>query len=319
MRMELRSMITVIAGCGLVCGLQAQAIEMHGKDFNNQGGYYQDRQGQWLAINPNSGLRTTYATTPFTGSQGMYDITLHGVGEEDGQAEYKVWVGGDLVGEFQCPSTAEAFEEGPDFNGTWDSVMVSNGEEIKVQSWVDSAVIGGSWEYCRARWSKIVFSPVEITADPTAIVSPEDGAVLTMGETITLEGSGTDLFWQYDANSDQLGVQDIDSGATVEFTVPTNVDDPWEITLILSGAGGTVETTYNLEDQTGVRRDMVTAQRRQVRGSYARLFSVGGACLGQVRIEATGAQMLPDHIAQGVYYLVTADGVRQRVVHQPIR
>lgn len=79
------------------------------------------------------------------------------------------------------------------------------------------------------------------------ILSPT-GPDLVKGATYELEGSGSELVWYYDANSDGKGRLLIDTGATVLFTAPTDVTGANTLKLILQGAGGEVTRTFGLTE-----------------------------------------------------------------------
>ncbi|MBD3393367.1 MAG: hypothetical protein GF418_14670 [Chitinivibrionales bacterium] len=70
------------------------------------------------------------------------------------------------------------------------------------------------------------------------ITSPEDGIVFVADSTYTLTGTGTDLEWSYDANSDGTGEVSIGGGESVEFTVPNNVTGAKTIDIFLRGSDG---------------------------------------------------------------------------------
>ncbi len=92
--------------------------------------------------------------------------------------------------------------------------------------------------------------PGDDPVTPTEIIAPESGVAIVMGATIMLSGAGENLSWSYDANSDKKGEIAIGSGEQEEFTVPTDVESPLEITIILEGDGGRVMETYQLVTET---------------------------------------------------------------------
>jgi len=119
-------------------------------------GFYLDK-GKWAAINPN---QRKEASVKFIApaSNGRYRITLHAVGENDGNCSYEVLLGGRTVGTFTCPPSREMFEEGPPFNATWSDVAVNEGELVEVRAKIAS---NDGKEFSRARWSKIVFAAID--------------------------------------------------------------------------------------------------------------------------------------------------------------
>jgi hypothetical protein len=234
-----------------------ESVSIDALDFDNRGDFYID--GKYLAIDPMSDSdKSGTATEPFDGVDGTYDITFYGVGEEDGESMYELYIDNVLIGEYQVAQTSEAFAEGSAYNETWTDVAVNNGDIIKVVATAHSngtipesgAPGGHAWS--RARWYRIDLDPSDgsggTTPEPTAIVEPASGTTLVMGSTVTLKGTGTNLSWAYDANSDGLSEIVIGSGQEVSFEVPTGITGPMELTLILRGSGGTVDRTYSLTE-----------------------------------------------------------------------
>ncbi|MBD3392838.1 MAG: hypothetical protein GF418_12095 [Chitinivibrionales bacterium] len=112
---------------------------------------------------------------------------------------------------------------------------------------------------------------------PTVIESPAEGTSLVMGSTITLEGTGDNLSWSYDANSDGEGNVSIGTGNTAEFEVPTGVDDPKTITITAVGDGGSASRTYDLLDQGVTVVYDIDGFRRQHRSkSTAAFYTLDG-------------------------------------------
>lgn len=93
-----------------------------------------------------------------------------------------------------------------------------------------------------------------------AILEPARGSQLQMDSTVELIGTGTNLTWSYDANSDGLGIQTIGSGNNILFRVPTGVTGEKVLILILSGDEGTDTVTYSLtEGSEGTAAPQITA------------------------------------------------------------
>jgi hypothetical protein len=140
--------------------------------------------------------------------------------------------------------------------------------------------------------------------DPTSIVEPAAGTLLVMGSTITLRGEGTNLSWEYDANSDKKSRIAIGSGAEVSFTVPTDVVSPLEITIFCKGDGGEVSRLYQLSDETSI----LTGRRGAGRATNrpAAYFALDGT-----RIDAEDIRNNP-HTVHGVY--IEVRGAKARVL-----
>ena len=136
---------------------KARALTMNAIEFPLAGsGYYNDR-GKWLAINPDR-HKQAKATAPFPFANGSYHVTLHAVGESDGQSTFQVFVNDEQVGDFKCPLGTEQFEEGAKFNRTWKNVEVNVGDVVEVRSQIASA---DGQEWSRARWARLSFVPAD--------------------------------------------------------------------------------------------------------------------------------------------------------------
>lgn len=124
--------------------------------FENSQGYYIDK-GKWLAINPDKNKQAK-ARTWFPYPSGKYDITLHVVGEPDGQSTFQVAIGETKIGDFTAPLGTHTFEEGPQFAKTWKDVTVSREAQIIVSSQIASA---DGTEWSRARVALLEFTPAD--------------------------------------------------------------------------------------------------------------------------------------------------------------
>ncbi|MEL7159229.1 MAG: PKD domain-containing protein, partial [Bacteroidota bacterium] len=137
-----------------LCGAE---VTMFSRDFPFDGTqfYLDDFIGQdILAINPEVS-QTAEVARAFSGESCLYDITFHGVGENDGQSSFKLFVDGKLVGNIVLPLSTEPWELGEAYNFTFPAVPVRNGAEIKVFGKVGT----DGQEFSRARWLKIDFRP----------------------------------------------------------------------------------------------------------------------------------------------------------------
>ena len=117
-------------------------------------GYYVDRS-KWLAVNPDRHKQGT-AGIRFPFPSGLYDVTLHAVGESDGQSDFTLQVGNATIGVFECPLSTQMFEEGRKFEQRWKNISVSNGDSVRVISRIASK---DGVEFSRARWAAISFAP----------------------------------------------------------------------------------------------------------------------------------------------------------------
>jgi hypothetical protein len=99
---------------------------------------------------------------------------------------------------------------------------------------------------------------IRVGEDATPVIVSPARSDLVKGATYELRGSGTDLAWYYDADSDGKGRLPIDTGASVRFTVPTEVSGANRLTVFLRGGGGEVSTTYDLVERAPVALALLT-------------------------------------------------------------
>jgi len=96
--------------------------------------------------------------TPFPYASGQYHVTLQAVGESDGKSTYQVFVNESKLGDFTCPLSTETYEEGPQFQTTWQAVKINQGAAIAVRSQIASE---DGQEHSRARIARLVFEPAD--------------------------------------------------------------------------------------------------------------------------------------------------------------
>lgn len=172
--------VTASAGCG-------SEVSINSVDFN-MGGFYVDTftGTNILAIRPdevNKLPATATATTTFTGESCTYNMIFHGVGESDGQSEFKVFVDNAEVGAYKIPLSTQSWEVGETFNLVIENVLIEKNAEIKVEGKTASA---DGQEWSRARWLKLAIAPSACTGD--AFVE-KDGYVVVEAESIELNSS----------------------------------------------------------------------------------------------------------------------------------
>lgn len=138
---------TCVPGIKLI---RASSFPIEGTNF------YIDRNGKWLAIDPEQNKKAT-ATTTYNASDGAFDVLLLGVGENDGNSKYSVSVNKKEIGNFVVPPSKYSFEEGAKFISLFSNIDIKKGDQISVTSEVASNDGG---EYSRARWGGIVVAPV---------------------------------------------------------------------------------------------------------------------------------------------------------------
>lgn len=131
-----------------------QISEMSINDFHDINGGYIDRN-KWVAVDPNKdGSSISTGAWPF--NSGVFNITLHFVGENDGQSKYTLINEGEVIGTCIAPLSSEIFEEGLKFSKTFKNIRIDAKSKIQVKAEIGS--LDGS-EFSRARWSKISVKP----------------------------------------------------------------------------------------------------------------------------------------------------------------
>jgi hypothetical protein len=91
----------------------------------------------------------------------------------------------------------------------------------------------------------------EGTAPPvTTITAPAEGTVFTPGQTVTAQGTGTNLSWSIDRTGDGLAPFTTGSGSSLTFTVPANATSAQTINIKLAGSGGGDEQTHSISGST---------------------------------------------------------------------
>lgn len=125
------------------------------QDFPTENNNFYKNGKNWLAIHPEKHKEATTSTT-FIFDSGKYDIVFVGVGENDGNSNFKLFINKKKIGEYHPPLTDSLFEEGKKFNALWKRVKIKKGDKITVSAKV--ATDGNEWT--RARWAGIIFTPV---------------------------------------------------------------------------------------------------------------------------------------------------------------
>jgi hypothetical protein len=83
--------------------------------------------------------------------------------------------------------------------------------------------------------------------EPTVITSPADGTVLTPGQEVTAAGTGTNLSWSIDRTGDAQPAFATGTGSSITFTVPADSTPSQDVTITLSGDGGTISQTHDID------------------------------------------------------------------------
>lgn len=159
---------------------------MLSKDFPLNNYYLDDYTGQnILAITPGTSPVSAITENAFLGESCTYDIIFHGVGENDGQSKFKVFVNDEEVGAYTIPLSVEGYEIAEKYNLEIPNVEINKGDIIKVMGTTGSA---DGQEWSRARWIKIEFTPTSYLAGDCmdAQFTEKDGIVVMEMESLTM-------------------------------------------------------------------------------------------------------------------------------------
>lgn len=130
-------------------------VTIKATDFEIQNNtFYVDKN--WLAINPDKN-ETAKATYKYTGASGLFDIVVHGVGENDGRSSFTLTVNKFPQGTFRPELSTDAFEEGPDYGKTFLDVQLNTNDIITIDGKIGSR---DQKEFSRGRWSGINITPI---------------------------------------------------------------------------------------------------------------------------------------------------------------
>ncbi|GAA4814921.1 hypothetical protein [Litoribaculum gwangyangense] len=130
-------------------------IFIHAQEFAVDGTNFYKNGKNWLAINPKE-FKEASTSTVFNFNSGKYDIVFVGVGENDGNSTFKVFINDKEIGSYATPKTDKLFEEGKRFSALWPEITVKKGDKITVHANVGT----DGHEWTRARWAGIIFAPV---------------------------------------------------------------------------------------------------------------------------------------------------------------
>jgi uncharacterized protein DUF5060 len=182
------------------------------RDFKTVSGgdlvpYYTDSGHGVLAINAAQYKdKFAAAETKFSGKTGTYDVTIVTMTETDGEATYKLSVGGKQVGTFVNPSVQEDYQK---VLHTWKNVALKKGDSIQVASNTASNKRfpeENSFGYARGRWLQLMIAPPEtkiaakvVSPQPpksVAVVKPTAPKAVTADPTIVKIGPGKDMIFE---------------------------------------------------------------------------------------------------------------------------
>ena len=204
--------------------LVLQAID----DFPNRTSgvvpFYTETARGSLAINAaNVDYRDEYAKaeTTFSGSSGVYDVTLVGLAELDGEAPYRFSINGSIVGEARNPVTRVDFLP---MAHRFEGITLSTGDVIAIESLANSnekIPENGGYAFARGRWT-------EVRLTPEGDIDTQPGKVSLVGIASTLTDDlsvGEMLFLDYAAIN-----RDSASATATNVRMLIHVPEEFEIT-----------------------------------------------------------------------------------------
>lgn len=173
--------------------------------------YYRHTARDALAINAaDPSYRDVFARaeTTYSGASGVFDITLMGLAELDGEAEYKLWINGVLIGE------ATNFVTSVDYMPAahrFEDITVTTGDAIAVESLANSngkIPENGEFAFARGRWTELRLIPDgEDDPQPSRVSLISNASTL---DTTVEEGDTVTI--------DYAAIHDIDGGTTATNT-----------------------------------------------------------------------------------------------------
>lgn len=228
----------------LPLGAYAQSIELQAiSDFTNLDSgevpYYLDIAGgrNVLAINaadPAYREKFARAEHEYTGSDGIFDITINALGEIDGDGTYRLIVNGVIQGESVNDPVSHDYVV---IEHTFQGIALTTLDTIAVESNAvsnDTIPEGDGFAFARGRWRSVsldVHDPSEVVVDTSADL----GLSLSTIDSIAQPGGQAPFIVSVINNSEVTTA----TGPVVEFSLPDEI------------------TFYNSEDcaatQTGVR------------------------------------------------------------------
>ncbi len=236
---KLKSCLTVLA---LVLGTMpanaATTVLNAIEDFPNRSAgdapFYAETARGALAINAaDPTLRNVFAKaeTTFSGISGVYDITLIGLAELDGEALYRFSVNDELIGSAQNAETSVDFMP---MAHQFSDVSLTTGDVLAVESLANSNDLipeGDGYAFARGRWTELRLTP--------------DGEIDVQAEKVSLISNASSLNTQLNIGDiavvDYAVINDDTAGATatnlrVQFNVSENLEpiEPNNCTTIIA-------------------------------------------------------------------------------------
>jgi len=251
---------------GVSLGAHAQSIELQAiSDFTNRESgavpYYIEIAGNRnaLAINAaNPAFRNQFARAEheFLGPDGIYDITIHALGEIDGDGTYRLLVNGIVQGEsVNTPVAVDYTIIEHEFEG----IALSAPVTIAVESMAVSnnqIPEGDGFAFARGRWRAVTLE-VPTADEPDNAEAVDLGMALSTLNELAEQGSQIPIIASIINNSQSTTA----TGAFVEFALPNGVEfhSSESCSAIQQGArcdlpelapGGIVNTSFQASIET---------------------------------------------------------------------
>ncbi len=120
-----------------------------------------DTGNELLALDP-SKSRMGEVSRLFGADGCIYDLTLHGAGEQAGQSRYKLLINDHFLAEVEMPVTTEPVALGQAFTATFRNIPLKASDKITVIGFANSK---DGQQFTKARWLKIDCVPVGMRSE----------------------------------------------------------------------------------------------------------------------------------------------------------
>lgn len=143
----------------------------------------------------------------------------------------------------------------------------------------------------------------------TAITQPSDGYAFVEGTSVTLNGEGCNLQWEYDAVSDGELKVSIGTGSSVSFAVPTGISGARTITIYLTGdngvdsIGGTITTDATVMGRPALQRAPAAGLGKS---ACVKLYRIDGTLVGIY--DGVGVKKAMAQLPAGFYCVQSSGG-----------
>ena len=250
-------------------------VTMLSKDFpydKNKDFYLDDfTDHKLLAIDPNK-RKTAEVSKAFTGETCTYDITLHAIGELDGESEFDLYVNNTKIGTHKVPLSTLDWEEGAKYNKTWTSISVAKGAAIKIVARVGT----DGQEFARARWHKLEFNATSggntETKYSLTVNTGSGSGSFTVGSTVNISANTPPAGQEFDQwTGDVSAVSNVSADKTTITMPSSNIS---VTATYKKKSGGTGSCGADYQDKNGLV--VVEAESLSLKGSWKKGTSKSG-------------------------------------------